>query len=276
MAFADNLQYQIENLSIYFQGGIRRGILIFAGISIVLLAPSYFVAQQINNFWSNAGFNPNRINTSNIVIAKNFNIQKFETSSTQVVQLINNENSLYVTEDNKINPEVGFFPFVYSVQTLNNSGAILSQQTKRTYILPGEPKYIVAQSPDNSATTLKIQQLPETKPILYNQANPTVLKKPKVEILSKNIEVDDQNKSMKIRITVKNGEDFGIRQIDFLIIVRGSRQDVIGIREYSLDSTGPGERTFSVDYPLPKSGSVPATADIRWSVNYLDSKMYLR
>jgi hypothetical protein len=276
MAFADNLQYQIENISIYFQGGIRRSILIFAGVSLVLLTPTYFIAQQANNIWSSLSINSQRLQTGSIVTPKNINLQQFELSQTQVVQLMNGENSLYVTADNKINPEVGFYPYVYSVQTLNSSGTILSQQTKRSYILPGEVKYIVAQSPENSATTLKIQQLPETKSILYNQQNPNVLKKPNVSIRGKSIDIDEAKQNIKIKIDIKNEEDFKIRQIDFLIIIRGSRQDVVGVREYSLDTTSPGERSFTVDYPLPKNGIAPSIIDVRWSVNYLDKTTYIK
>ncbi|MEM1312200.1 MAG: hypothetical protein AAGF07_01925 [Patescibacteria group bacterium] len=273
MSFADDLQYKIENISLYFQGGVRRSVLIFAGICLVLLAPAYFIAQQISNLWFQAPFNPNRFRDNNIVIAKNISEKEVLIGETQVTNLINGENTLYLTINNKVNPEIGFFPYVYTVQILTDEDAVVTQKKYRSYLLPNEIKYIVATSPDPSGTKLNIIKEPETQPVNYNPNQTGISKQPNVVIKEQSVRNIPGTDKLEVRAVFKNEDQVYIDNIDVLYIIRDTRESVVGIGEYSFQGFLPNtERDITLQYPQPKD-RLATQADIRWSVNYLDSSI---
>ena len=271
MSIVDSWQYRIENWSIYFQGGVRRGVLIFMGICIVFLAPFYFFGQIISNLWNTAPVNPNKFEASNIVIAKNLVEEDLEYSPTQIAELFNGENALYLTVNNKINPKIGYFPFVYTLQVLDSEGKIVSQEKKFSYLLPNEVKYIVGKSVDNSGVQLRVIREPETQAILYNPFENSILKAPKISVKSPSIQILPGSPSLTIKALFKNEDQVRVDRVDMLYIVRDSRQSVVGIGEFGFNGLVAGEeREVTVaNYPIPKD-RVATTADIRWAVNYLD------
>jgi hypothetical protein len=265
MGFGDNLQYKIENASIYFQGGVRRSVLIFAGICLVILAPSYFLGQFSSNLWKNSWYND-----KNIVIPKNVTEQEYAISETEVVSLANNTNDLYVSVNNKANKEIGFFPWVYTVQVLNNNGSILSQRKISSYLLPEETKYIVINSSDSQGTKLNLIREPETKSRLYNPNSNQLLKQPNVEIRTQELTPIPNSNNLKIRAIFKNNDQIVIQRFDVLYIIRDTRQSVVGIGTYSFNGfIANSEREMILEYPKPKNREA-RFLDLRWSVNYLD------
>jgi hypothetical protein len=273
MSFADELQYRTENLSLYFQGGVRRSVLIFAGICLVLLAPTYFLGQQISNLWSQAPFNPNRFNSKNIVIAKILTEREMQIGETQVATLANGENTLYLTINNKVNPEIGFFPFVYTVQILSRDDVVVTQQKYRSYILPGEIKYVVARSADPAGQKLKIIREPETQAVNYNPNQTGIVKQPNIVIKDQSVRSIPGTKNLQVRAVFKNEDQVYVDDVDVLYIIRDTRESVVGIGEYSFQGFLPNtEREVVLEYPQPND-RVASQADIRWSVNYLDKSL---
>jgi hypothetical protein len=273
MSFADELQYRTENLSLYFQGGVRRSILIFTGICLVLLAPTYFLGQQISNLWSQAPFNPNVYNAKNIVTSKNLVEKELLIGETQVASLANGENTLYLTINNKVNPEIGFFPFVYTVQILSKDDTVVSQQKYRSYLLPGEIKYVVGRSADTTGQKLKIIREPETQAINYNPKQTGTLKQPNIVIKDQSVKNIPGTKNLQIRAVFKNQDQVYVDNIDVLYIIRDTRESVVGIGEYSFQGFLPNtERDVVLEYPQP-ADRLATQADIRWSVNYLNKSL---
>ncbi len=269
MGLGDNLQYKIENLSLYFQGGIRRSILIFTGVSIALLAPIYFLGQLSSNLWFNTSANPNKFDSSNIVNPKNLSEEPLIFSDTQIVRLIGGENTLYTTINNKANSEIGYWPFIYSIQSLDKDDKVIFQKRAQTYILPGQTKYIVL--PNTTGEKLKIIREPETKAVSYNPNQIGIYREPKIVIKDQTVVKDEKSNTLKVKAIFKNDDQLYINLVDVLYIIRDSRQSVVGIGEYTFESFYPGtEKNIEIDYPMPLN-RLATQPDIRWSINYLDN-----
>ncbi len=264
MSSIDNLQTKIERWSLYFQGGIRRSVLIFLGIALVLLAPLFFLGQ-----FSSYLFGLTWIDESNTVIEKTLVVNDFTVSQTQSVELINGEKDLYASINNKTNEEVGFTPWIYTTQILDGEGTILSQKTRRSYILPNDINFVVERSTDPAGKELKIITEPSTVPVKYNPNNES-LQEPNLRILSSRIIDNIEGDNLIIEGNMINEDKVEIKTVNILFIIRDTRESVIGIGTYSFDGFKPGtERGFSLSYPKPKDRE-PKLLDLRWSVNYLD------
>lgn len=269
MALMDNLQYRLENASLYFQGGVRRSVLIFSGVCILLLAPLYFLGQLSSNLWKQTWFD-----SQEIYIAKQIPQREYEISETQIVPLANGSRELYLSVNNFANREIGFFPWVYTLQVLDAGDSLLSQQTYRSYLLPEETKYIVHRSNDGNASKLRIIQEPATQAYRYNPNANRILKEPNIEIRSPGFELNSDD-SLTIRAVFKNNDIVNVNSVNVLYIIRDTRQSVVGIGEYSFNGFSAGsEREMRLNYPKPKDRE-PRFLDIRWSVNYLDSRNIL-
>jgi hypothetical protein len=272
MAFGDGLQYNVENFSLWFQGGVRRGILIFFVVSLALLAPFYFLGQFTSSLYKNVWFD-----SKNLFIPKTLDIKKYTISQSQVAPLINDQNDIYVSVDNKINPNIGYWPWVYTVQILDKNGTILSQETQESYLLPGDVTYIVGKNRDVGGTQIKIIEEPATQSVYYNPEANSILKKPDIEVLSSGFTESDTNKNeINIYAYFKNNDFVTIKSVDVLYIVRDTQQAVVGIGTYNFRGFTPGsERDMKIPYPKPKE-RVAKFIELRWFVNYLDSNSIVR
>lgn len=270
MSFIDNLQYKAQSLSILFKQGIRRSFIIFAVVCVILLAPFYFIGQFTSRIWNSSNLNPNRINNTTFVIPRTITEQPLEYSETQIVPLKNGETALYMTISNKLNDEVGFWPFVYTVQVLDNAGAILSQERTRSYLLPDDIKYVVSTSKDPSAVRLNVIREPETKAVFHNKNSPQFVSDPNISIEAQRLEFPKGSDKLKVFARFKNNGQFNVKSVEVLYIVRDTRQSVVGIGEFSFQGfLAKSERDMNLDYPYPLERT-PSIADVRWSINYLD------
>ncbi|NJL97033.1 hypothetical protein HC766_01805 [Candidatus Gracilibacteria bacterium] len=268
MTGAGTWQTRIERWSLYFQGGVRRAVLIFLGISILLLTPSYFFGQ-----FSSYLFGKTWIDDNNTVNTKELVINDFEVSDTQIVELANNQKELYVSVNNKNNPTIGFAPWVYTVQILDDEGSIISQKTNNSYILPEENTFVVVRSENNEGSKINLITEPSTNPVKYNPNN-NKLKKPNVKILNQRIINEKDNENLIIQGTFLNEDLVEIKTVNVLFIIRDNRESVIGIGTYSFNGFGPkSQRSFELEYPKPANRD-PKILDLRWSVNYLDPNSF--
>lgn len=267
-----NWQYRLENLSIWFQGGVRRSFLIFAGIVLVLLAPTYFLGILASNFWFNTpSLNSRALDFSLKFRPKEIQEQEWIISDTQIVPLANKENTLYISINNKANPSIGYFPFVYTLQVLDANGRILSQEKKVSYLLPAEVKFISINTASAQAAKLNLIRENETRPVYYNPNN-QVLKQPDIRLVSQNLRDITYTPDLEISAVFKNEDKIKIGRVDILYLIRDAQQSVVGIGEYSFENFLPQtEREIKLRYPKPDGRSFKFL-DIRWTVNYLDQK----
>ena len=264
-----DLQYNLENFTLWFQGGIRRWVLIFAGICVILLAPMYFLGILLSNVWSTLHANPNRFNNANLVTKKSIPELDWAISKTQVVPLATGENVLYVSISNKANTLIGYFPFSYNIQILDANGNALFNEVQETYILPGGIRYLVVKSNSSNASEIKLTRSEKTQPVYYNP-NSKNIKEPDVRVISQNLKDITFTKNMEIGATFKNFDQRQIKVLDVLYILRDSRQSVVGIGTVQLTDLRPNEeKSFKFLYPKPLD-RVATILDLQWTVNYLD------
>lgn len=266
MSFVDEWQYRIENWSLYFQGGIRRGILIGVGLSVGLSVPVFFLGGLISDVYSNTWLNSNQlvINKDNSFVTPTF-------SETQVIRLSNGKSDLYATINNRTNETIGFYPYRYTVQVLNEFGVILEQRIENSYLLPGEVKFVVVNTSQPDATKLNI--IPDEsniKAIQYNPQANTTLKAPNIQARNTEITELPDGQNLRVRILLKNDDIVFVNEVDILYILRDTRDSVIAIGTARFNGfTAGSERQVIVTIPKPMDRQV-VTDDIRWSVNYLD------
>jgi hypothetical protein len=265
MSQLDSFQYRIENLSLAFQGGVRRGVLVFTGICLVLLAPFYFGGQAAAGLYKNTWFD-----SENAVIPKKLAENEYEVSETQIVPLASGESALYISVSNKLNTGVGYFPWVYTLQVTSKDGTLLDQQKFSSYLLPEEVKYLTLNSADPTAANLKIIEEPETQKVFYNPNANNNQKTPDIQIRNDQVLPGTDPNSLKISAIFKNNTEFNIEKVDVLFLIRDSRQSVVGIGVYNFSGfVARSERIIQLDYPKPRDREA-RFLDLRWSVNYLD------
>ncbi len=272
MAYGDVMQRNIEHFSLWFQGGIRRGILIFFVVALVLLAPFYFLGQLTSGLYKAVWFD-----SSNSFNPKQLSIEDYRVSSTQVAPLANGQNDLYVTIDNKNNPTVGYFPWIYTVQILDKDNVILSQDTIRSYLLPGDVTYVIGKNRDPNGVKLNLIKESGTQPVQYNAESNSILKAPNIEVVGQGFKDSPTNKDeLNVSAYFKNNDIVTIKSVDVLYIIRDTQQSVVGIGTYNFRGFTPGsEREMQISYPKPKD-RVPKFIELRWFVNYLDSNAIVR
>jgi hypothetical protein len=264
-----DLQYNLENFALWFQGGIRRWVLIFVGICVVLLAPMYFLGILLSNTWNTFGGNPNRYDDRQILTKKSIPEQDWVISKTQVVPLATGENVLYVSISNKANPLIGYFPFVYDIQILDKDGKALFNETQENYILPGTIRYLVVKSSNPQAAEVRLVRNTKTQPIYYNPNSKTI-READVRLINQNLRDITFTRDLEISATLKNFDRRQIKVLDILYILRDSRQSVVGIGTVQLTNLKPGEESsFKFLYPKPAE-RIATILDLQWTVNYLD------
>ena len=265
MSQLDTLQYRVENLSIAFQGGVRRGIIIFAGVCLVLLAPVYFGGSASANLFRNTWFD-----SKNDIIPKDLNQANYQVSETEIVPLASGEKALYISVNNKENSTTGYFPWVYTLQITSKDGTLLDQQKFSSYLLPEEVKYLTLNSADPSAVKLTLIEEPATQKVFYNPNANNNQKKPDIQIRNDQIIQQPGTNKIKISAIFKNNTEFFIEKVDILFLVRDSRQSVVGIGVFNFSGFVAGsERIIDLDYPKPLDREA-RFLDLRWAVNYLD------
>jgi hypothetical protein len=264
------MQTFLENLSIWFQGGVRRSVIIFIIVSLILLTPIYFIGIVLSSAWYYTPFNPGKQDTKSYYIPKSIPEKSLIISSTQVVELKGGAKELYFSINNKENDQIGYFPFIYDIQVLDEKGAAINQETRETYILPSDIRYITYRSNDGRANKLVITRNTRTVPVFYNPLSKT-LKNPNLEISNQKVNVRTFTDFMSVSFTIKNNDKIKIKKTDLIFIVRDKRDSVVGVGDFVLDNLTSGEqRDVEIPYLQPLERE-PSLVEIIPIVNYLDS-----
>ena len=265
-----NWQYKVESLGIWFQGGVKRWVLVAFGICLVLAIPLYFLFGAMAGVWFNTSINPNKFNNNITFQPKNIPEKKLTFGETQRVPLKDKSSELYMVINNKENPLIGYNPFVYDIQVVDNQNNEISRETRSTYILPGDIKYITFRSPNLSATKLIVSQNDKTQRVYYNPNS--INQKPNIQITNQDFKVRTFTDILYVSMSIKNLEKFAIKGVDVLYTIRDARESVIGIGEYRVTNLESSEQRdlTKIEYTQPASAE-PTGVDIIWSVNYLES-----
>jgi len=268
----NNFLYKIESLVINFQSGVRRGVLIAAGILLLLTIPFYFIGQVIASFWMYNSANSNALELVEFFNPKTTTFYNYTVDRSQIVPLANGENVLYTTINNKENPTVGYFPYFYRVQVLNEAGDLVFENQAQTYILPGDIKYIVVNPGNNQGYKLNITEEPQTTATLFNPfANNFANIVNQVQVRNPQIIENEDGQTLDLSAEIKNNSLIEILEVDILYIVRGTRDKVIGIGQQQIINLEAGEeREVFIKYPRPRHRR-PLRLDMRIQINYLNS-----
>lgn len=263
-------QYKVESISIWFQGGVKKWILIAAGICVVLTVPLYFLFTFGSSAWYNSPLNPGRFNSQVTFKPKNIPEKKMDFGPTQAVQLKDNTTELYMVVSNKENTQIGYNPFVYDIQVLDSKNNEINRETRSTFILPGDIRYITYRSQNMNAKKLNITRNNQTQKIFYNSNS--INQKPDVEITNSAFKIRTFTDILYVSFSIKNKEKFNLKAIDILYTIRDARESVIGIGEYQLTDLAANEQRDldQIEYTQPMV-SEPVGIDIIWSVNYLQN-----
>jgi len=267
---SNQFQYRLENLGLWFQGGVRRGILFFFVACIIASVPVYFLLGLLSGSWFKTAFNPWSFEQESFTNNKFIPEQKLETSVTQILDLKDGSRQLYAAVSNKLNPLIGYFPFVYDLQILDNNNQLIAQKTERSYLLPGEVKYVIWEDPDARGTKLAVIRRPETQIVYYNPNSPTV-KKPDLRVVDQGFRIRTETPILYVNFRMKNDSRLQVKDVNIIYILRDSRESVVGIGEFLFTNFMPlEERSIEIDYLQPKTRT-PVLVEIIWSVNYLDT-----
>jgi hypothetical protein len=271
MSFTDSLSRQVETASLYFQGGVRRSVIIFTGVCIVLMAPAFFLGQSLSAIWSTLPANSDKIQNKNIYIQKFLSENEYSIDRSQLVPLSTGGTVLYTTINNRQNLDYGYYPFVYRVQVLDIQNSIIYEKIEQSYLLPGDIKYVVVAPGDDRGVSLRVSTEPDTRTLLYNPQSINLSKRINVEIRNPSVTDNDGDPNLILRASIKNNDIVRLKVVDLMYLIRDNRDRVVGIGQYKLENLQPGEeRDFYLTYPKPRYRRA-TRLDIRTFVNYLDN-----
>jgi hypothetical protein len=278
--FGEKLQYQIENLGLWFQGGVRRNILIFFVACLIIAAPGYFLAGQLSKSWFTAPFNPWGLKSESIIKDKYIPEQKLEISNTQTLDLKDGSRQFYVSISNKLNPLIGYFPFVYDLQILDSNNQLIDQKTETRYLLPEQVRFAIWEQPDSRGTKLQVIINKDKTKLVYYNPNSQTIKMPNLVVIDTGCKIRNQTPFMNVNFRAKNQSRFGVDNIDSVYLVYDSRGNIVGIGEFKFtDFKANEERTIDLPYLQPKTfientnntSCSPLKIEVRLSVNFLDT-----
>ena len=253
----------------YGRGGFKTWVLIFCISGLVLIFPFYYLGGFVGKMYYNQPLKTDYVNP------KKNSIKDFKIGKTNIVPLVNGQQEIYTSIDNRQNPEIGYWPWIYRYQILNRDGIVIDENTVESFLLPNELKYLVVRDQTGKGRDIKIFQERSSRVISYNPNNPIFPKKPEIEIINQTgIEENPDKRSLKLTATIKNKDLVEISELSLTYIVRDTRQSIVGINNLKIFNLSPNEER-QVDipsYPKPVD-RFPSVLEIRISANFLDEKL---
>ena len=263
MALADSLQRGLERFSIFFQGGVRRGILYFLGICLVLAWPMQYVGKYAALLVGQAS-----LEEGPAAVLPGAQQADLDIGPAQFVELASGERDFYLEVDNKANPRFGFSPWIYELRLLDDTGRLIESKTRESYVLPGDAKYVTLRDTTGTATRMELVEQAGTQIVDYNpEANP-FQRLPQVTVSNEEIRPGALNQ-LQVRALFTNRDKLRVGTMDVTYIIRNRRQEIIGIGEGQFNGFTPGEtRDFIANHPANASEEAQFP-EIEWSTNYL-------
>ncbi len=264
-----NLQKSIESIQDSFRLGVRKSILIFCGIGIVLIIPMYYLSASVANWWFFAPFNPFGLQQMAIVQSKLDSKIDVKIKDAGTSLLTSKEKILMMFMDNSANPNFGYNPLVYKKQVLDSTGKLISEKIEKSYLLPSQIKYIATTTDNINASKINLEILPESKLTEFNSVANPLLSNINIEIRDKSIK--DTGDSLQIKASVKNNSNFVIKRIDLTLLIRDTLDSIVGVQITGVNDIQPQfTQEVIFDYPKPVDKVIRDNLDVRYDINILD------
>jgi hypothetical protein len=259
----------MEDIALDLQSGVRRWVLVVVGVAVVFAYPSYLLGVQLSSFWfQSVDVNSKKYDKRDIVSNRKIIENEVVVDSPSVVDLNNGQRVIYTFLDNRQNRNIGYNPFVYQIQIVDKQGDVLTDETRKTYLLPGEAKYISATTTNQDAASLLVKKLPESSYVEYNPEASDFLKTPELEVREQRVAELDKN-NLSLKISIKNTTNLIIKDLDIIMLIRDSQDSIIGVQDYKISGFLPDQnRDVNITYPKSKTRTA-RSLDVRYSVNYL-------
>lgn len=275
MALKKDLNYYITRLDYVKFLWIHVVTWVICLLFSILVFPIYLQGAPFASFIYTKYFIPQK----NIVNPKSIIAKDYEIGETKRIDLINGQRILYVTVNNKANPNVGFFPWVYTYQVLSDDGEVLVQKMRNTeFLLPEEQTYIIVYTDNPKATKLRIQPSETSVLVPHNPNSPNFLQQPKITQKQATITENTDKESYKLLFLFKNEDQLEVVRFDFVYILRDRQGQIIGLSNSLLTGFWAGtEREIEVlKQPKPnyKLDNLP-TLETIVRINYLDQKIVI-
>ena len=263
MTMADRFQRGLERFSIFFQGGVRRKVLYFLGICLVLAWPVQYVGK-----YASLLVGQTTLQAGPSVVLPGTKQVDLLIGEDRFVELSNGDRDFYLEVDNKANPQFGFSPWIYELRLLDAEGGLVESQTRNSYVLPGDAKYVTMRDTTGTATRLVLEQQAGTQVVDYNpEANP-FQRLPQVTVSNEEIRPGPLG-DLEVRALFTNRDKLRVDTVDVTYIIRNRRQEIIGIGEGKFNGFVPGEtRDFVASHPTHATEEAQFP-EIEWSTNYL-------
>jgi hypothetical protein len=214
----------------------------------------------------------------NVVIPKQISADDYIIGETEVIELVNGQKILYVAVNNKPNPDVGFFPWVYTYQVLSSSGQVLEQKTRNTeFLLPGEQTYIIVYTRNQDAATLRVQPS-EVDSVLvpHNPDSPNFLQQPEVVQRQAILNENENGNSYQVLLSFKNNDRLDIGRTDFIYLLRDRRGEIVGLNSSVITGFWAGTEREAAVLDQPKPVDEPERTPLLETIiriNYLDPEI---
>ncbi len=271
MAIKRNWKYYLTRLDYVKFLWIHVTVWITAIILALLVQPFYnTVGPLVANVYTQY-INPQ----PNIVNPKTIAAEPYEIGRTNVIDLVNGQKIMFVSINNKPNPTVGFFPWVYTYQVLSSDGEVLEQRTRGSeFLLPGEQTYIVVYSRNPLASELRIQPNDVDSVLVpHNPDSPNFLQPPDIEQRQATLTENESGQSYRVYLLYKNNDRLDVNRLDFIYLLRDRSGQIVGINSSFLTGfkAGSQREALVLDQPIPvdEPERIPLLESIT-RVNYLD------
>jgi hypothetical protein len=272
MSIINIIQTTIISIQDSFRIGVRKSILIFCGIVLLLIYPTYYVSANAANWWFYSSFNPFGLDSTNIVIPKTINKIEVKTKDAGSSELVNGEKILMSFLDNSANLTSGYNPLYYKKQVFDNLGNLVLEKTEKSYLLPGQIKYISSTTDNINSTRIVVQILPQSKLVDYNPKSNPLIKDIDIEIRDRTIQ--DLGETLRIKTTIKNKSNLIIKNVDLTLLIRDTLDSIVGVQMTNIQDFQPGFlQEVSFEYPKPKNKVIRDSLDVRYDINTLDSNV---
>lgn len=268
--FENTLTGVLEEL----KAGAKKLVLIAFGVVVVLSYPIYLLTIQTTKFWFyNVSFNPQKYINKQFVNNKNLLKADVAIVSSSYVDLVDGKRLIYTFLDNHNNKNIGFDPFTFKKQLLDNKNQTVEESFDKVYLLPGQTQYIFAYTENLDAVSISIQKQNDSIQVDYNPNANDFLKMPEFDIrqsLVEDSQEPNEQNLLNIRASIKNTTNFRFKKVDFIMLIRDTLDTVIGVQNYSFNEFLPDEeREIRLKYPKAIDKTAKSL-DVRYSVDFLD------
>ena len=266
MKINNSLTYRLYKWRIDKIFGIKKIVWFFLILMSVTLIPTLLLGQFIGK----------------TVFSKSSAEIEYKTSDlkpdldieTDVYSYRGNERGYIAIINN--NSDIGYYPWVYTLQILNNRDEVVSENIKSSYLLPNRTNYIVTNIVDSEGIKINVVTDEElSQAINFDLDNSTLSELPEVKLQSTGkATLADNNTNILVDFDIQNKSIYKIKEVDLVYNIRNKDDRIIASGKYRVrDLISDEVRNVSLKHPNPKLGTELLIEVIPYT-NYLDPNNY--